>query len=159
MIQIRRTKVFKPRFAVTDSRGFVSDWSGRFGREGATGVVDGETYTFRKDGRKRFALSAGEREVASAERIGRSERKWAIASEGRSYELVKPSAFRSKFELHADGATVGTITRRRRNTNCDLPDDVPLTVQSFVGFVAMALWSREAAAASGGSTGAVAASV
>jgi hypothetical protein len=151
--------VFKPRYAVTDSQGFVSDWSGRFGREGATGVVDGETYTFRKDGRKRFVLSVGERDVATAERVDRSGRRWKISSDGREYELVKPSAFRSKFELRVNDVAVGTISRRRRNTNCDLPDDLPLSVQSFIAFVAMALWSREAAAASGGSTGAVAAGV
>jgi hypothetical protein len=40
MVQIRRIKFFKPRFAVTDARGAVSEWQGRFGREGATGVVD-----------------------------------------------------------------------------------------------------------------------
>lgn len=159
MIQIRRIKVFKPRYAVTDAQGSVSQWAGRFGREGATGVVDGDQYGFRKDGRKRFALAAGEREVASAERKDRSGRRWNVSVGERSYELIKPSAFRSKLELRDGQATLGTITRKRRNTICDLPDDLPVALQSFLGFIAMALWSREAAASSGGSTGAVAAGV
>jgi hypothetical protein len=39
---------------------------------------------------------------------------------------------------------------------CELPDDVPATVQTFVGFVVMALWDRDAAAASSGAVAATA---
>lgn len=159
MVQIRRFKVFKPRYAVTDSHGFVSEWSGRFGREGASGVLDGETYVFRKEGGKRFVLTAGDRELASADRAARSGRKWSVSVGATSFELVKTSAWRSKFDLRAGESALGTVSRKRRNTLCDLPDEVSTPVQVFLGFVAMALWGREAAGASAGTTGAVAAGV
>jgi hypothetical protein len=155
MVRIRKINVFKPVYAVTDSQGFVSEWRGRFGREGASGILDGETYVVRKDGRKRFVLDSGQREVASAERAGRLGRAWKLNVAGRQYEFNRPSMWRSSFELRSDGSVLGTISRKRRNVICDLPDELPASVQAFLGFVAMALWNREAAASSGGSVAAV----
>jgi hypothetical protein len=153
MVEIRRVKLFKPRYAVTDSRGAITLWQGRLGREGAAADIDGHAYAVRRDGRKRFVLKADGRELAAAERAGRV---WKVSSAGASYELARRSVWRSTFELRAGDGTVGTISRKRRNVLCELPADLPLTVQAFLGFVAIALWSREAAASSGGSAGAVA---
>jgi hypothetical protein len=85
------------------------------------------------------------------ERASRPGRQWNLLWDGRTYDLGKPSMWRTKLELRADGATLGTITRRRRNVTCDLPDELPTGVQAFLGFVAMALWDRDAAASTGGS--------
>lgn len=152
MVQIRKTKVFSSRYAVTDSLGSVSEWTGRFGREGASAEIDGRRYVVRRDGRKRFALEADGTELAAVERDGRS---WKLSTDGAEYGFAKRSAWRSTFELRSNGIAVGTVSRKRRNVICELPDDVPATVQAFVGFVAMALWGREAAAVSAGSTAAV----
>jgi hypothetical protein len=151
VVQIRKIKLFKPWYAVTDSQGFVSQWRGRVGREGASGIVDGETYVFRKDGRKWFVLQAGDRELASAERAGRLGRTWNLNVADRHYGFTRPSMWRSSFELRDDGSALGTVSRKRRNIICDLPDDLPTSVQAFLGFVAMALWNRDAAASSAGS--------
>ena len=150
MVQIRRTKFWKPRYAVTDANGAVAEWSGRFGREGAKAEADGVQYVVRKDGRKRFVLEAGGSELAAADRLKRSERSWRVSTGGAEYELARASMWRSKFELRLAGQALGEISRKRRNTICDLPDDLPVPVQAFLGFIAMALWDREAAASSGG---------
>ena len=155
VVRIRKIKLFKPWYAVTDSQDFVSEWRGRVGREGASGIVDGETCVFRRDGRKRFVLEAGARELASVERAGRSGRTWTLKVADRQYEFVRPSMWRSSFELRGDGSALGTVSRKRRNTICDLPDDLPTSAQAFLGFVAMALWNRDAAASSAGSVAVV----
>jgi hypothetical protein len=158
MVQIRRIKFFSPRYAVTDSQGAMTSWQGRFGREGATAEIDGESYTFRRDGRKRFVLAAGQRELAVADRSGRSGRQWGVSAAGTDYQLMRPSMWRSGFELRLGGRSLGTVRRKRRTVTCALPDDLPAVIQTFVGFVAIALWNREAAAAGGASAGAAAAS-
>jgi hypothetical protein len=112
MVEIRRIKLLGPRYAVRDQRGELAVWRGRLGSEGAVADIDGERYEARRDGRRRFALTAGSREVAAAERSGRSV--------------------------------------------CELPDELPVAVQTFLGFVAPALWNREAVAAGGASAGATA---
>jgi len=150
MVQIRKVKLFKPRYAVTDSQGVVTLWQGRCGREGATAEIDGQRYVVRRDGRKRFVLEADDREPAAANRDGRH---WKLSTDGAEYGFAKRSAWRSTFELRSAGVPVGTVSRKRRNVFCDLPDDLPVTVQTFLGFVAMALWSREAAAAGGAAAG------
>jgi hypothetical protein len=152
VVQIRRTGFFKPRYAATDSLGVVTLWQGRFGREGAGAEIDGQHYVVRRDGRRRFVLEAGGRELVSAER---GKRQWKVSTDGADYTFAKRSAWRSTFELRQAGIAVGTISRKRRTVTCELPDDLPSSVQAFLGFVAMALWSREAAAASAGSTAAI----
>jgi hypothetical protein len=151
MVQIRRISFIKPRYAVRDSLGAVTLWQGRFGREGASAEIDGERYLVRRDGRKRFVLEAGEGELGAAERDGR---QWKVSTGGNEYALAKRSAWRSTFELRLAGSALGTVSHKRRNVICDLPDDLPPTVQAFVGFVAMALWGREAAASSSGAVAA-----
>ncbi|HEX6459284.1 MAG TPA: hypothetical protein VF032_10245 [Thermoleophilaceae bacterium] len=146
MVQIRRIKFFKPRYAVTDSDGALTSWAGRFGREGASAYFDGQAYAFRRDGRKRFVLSADDAQVALAER---AHGQWRVSSDGSDYALVRPSKWRSGYELRAEGRALGTISRRRRTVSCDLPDELSVTLQAFIGFVAIALWNREAAAAGG----------
>jgi hypothetical protein len=150
MVQIRKAKFLQPRYAATDSQGVVTLWEGRFGREGATAEIDGRRYAVRRDGRKRFVLQADGRELAAADRDGRD---WKLSTDGTEYGFGKRSAWRSTFELRAAGVPVGTVSRKRRNVICDVPDDLPVTVQTFLGFVAMAVWNREAAAAGGAAAG------
>jgi hypothetical protein len=150
MVQIRKVNFFKPRYAATDSQGVVTLWDGRLGREGATAEIDGQRYAVRRDGRKRFVLQADGRELASVDRDGRN---WKLSSDGTEYGFGKRSAWRSSFELRAAGVPVGTVSRRRRNVICEVPDDLPVAVQTFLGFVAMALWNRDAAAAGGAAAG------
>jgi hypothetical protein len=154
MVQIRSTKPFKTVYAVTDSQGFVTEWRGRFGREGVQGVIDGETHSVRKDGGKRFVFEAGDRELASAQQAGRAGRTWNVQVGDEAYELTRASWWRSSFELRRAGNALGTISRKRRNTLIELPDELSTSVQAFLGFLAMAIWNREAAAATAGSTAA-----
>jgi hypothetical protein len=154
MLQIRKVNLFRPRYAATDGSGNASLWEGRFGREGASAEIGGQRYVVRRDGRKRFVLDANGQQIAAVERDGRN---WKLSTAGAEYGFAKRSAWRSAFELRLAGVPVGTVSRKRRTVICDLPDDLPVPVQTFLGFVAMALWNREAAAAGGASAGATAA--
>jgi hypothetical protein len=154
MVKIRRQRMFSPRYAVWDEHGRGSIWTGRLGREGATTEIDGERYEMRREGRKRFVLVAGQHELAAAERDGRN---WTVAVGGETYDLHRPSMWRSRFELRTPEGPAGSVRRERLTVLCDLPTEFPVAVQAFIGFVAMALWNREAAAAGGASAGATAA--
>jgi hypothetical protein len=147
MVEIRKVRFLRPRYAASDG----TLWDGRFGREGASAEIDGERYVVRREGRKRFVLEADGNEVAAVDRDGRT---WKVAAGGTEYGFGKLSMWRSTFELRTAGVPVGTVSRKRRNVICNLPEELPTVVQTFLGFVAMALWNREAAAASAGSTAA-----
>jgi hypothetical protein len=155
VVEIRRIKGIKPRYEVSDRLGNVSTWEGRFGREGVAADIDGERWQVRREGGKRFVLTVGERELASADRGKRN--RWTIVSGGESYELRNTSFWGTEMELRGTDTTHGRVKRARRPRRvvCDLSDDLPGEVQAFVGFVVMALWDRQAAiagatAASGG---------
>jgi hypothetical protein len=155
VVEIRRIKGIKPRYEVSDRLGNVSRWEGRFGREGVATDIDGERWEVRREGGKRFVLTAGDRELAAANRGKRN--RWSISAGGESYELRSASFWRTEMVLSGADTTHGRIRRARRPRRvvCDLSDDLPSEVQAFVGFVVMALWDREAAlagttAASGG---------
>jgi hypothetical protein len=155
VVEIRRTKGIKPRYEVSDRLGNVSAWAGRFGREGVRADIDGERWEVRREGGKRFVLTVGDRELATADRAKRN--RWTIAAAGDAYELKPVSFWRTEMELRGPDTMHGRILRARRPRRvvCDLSDDLPAEVQAFVGFVVMALWDRQAAiagatAASGG---------
>jgi hypothetical protein len=153
MVKIRRQRMFRPRYAVWDENGQMSTWCGRLGREGASADIDGERYEVRRDGRRRFLLTAGGRELAAADRSGRT---WKVTVGGSEYELRRPSIWRSRMELRGPGGAVGSVYRERRTVMCDVPAHMSTPERAFVGFVVMALWNREAAAAGGASAGATA---
>jgi hypothetical protein len=149
MLEIERLSIFKPRYLVRDGRGHVSLWHGAALREGATADIDGQRYELRREGRKRFVLSVAEMVVAVAERAGQH---WTVSTDGESYVLRRRSTWRSTIELRSGDEVVGSVRRvasPRGKVMCELPDDLPLAVQAFIGFVVMAIWRRAAASAGG----------
>jgi len=124
-------------------------------RESCEFVVGGVAYFIARDGRKHFTLSGPKGRVADATR--ETGRQWAITSaEGRT-DLVKPSVWRSGWEVRRGGAA-GAIGREGMFTRAyaaNVPAGVSLPVQVFVLYVLLMIFARQqAAASSGGAVGA-----
>ena len=123
--------------------------------ETITGEIDGEPYELRRDGRRRFMLVSTSVELATAEAVRRG--RWTIVGAGTSYELRRPSVWRSSMELGLGGSTVGWIRKGRAPRGrvlCELQPSSRPPVRAFIGFVVLLLWDR---AASGSGAAAVAA--
>lgn len=146
MLEIERLSWRSPRYAVRDDRGHEGVWVRRRFKERMSGEIDGERYEFGRDGRRRFVLTRAGSEVAAAE-AGRRGR-WSITAGDSMYELRRKSPLRSEVQLWADQTQVGSIRKAsapRGKIVCDLPAEFSPTVQTFIGFVVVALWSRAAA--------------
>lgn len=68
----------------------------------------------------------------------------------RSFTLRRPRWWRSDFALFEGETQVGSVRRAgafTRRTLVDLPAELPLAVQVFVFWLALVIWTREAAAA------------
>lgn len=123
-------------------------------REGCEFTLDGGAYRVERDSRKRFMLHGPGGRVATAERMTR--REWAVRAESGNVKLVKPSMWRSGWEVHQRGSARGTIRHEglfSRSVAAQLPSDVPMPVRVFALYVVLVTYEREAnaAAASSGS--------
>jgi hypothetical protein len=157
VLEIRRISRLIPRYAVRDDRGHGGTWVRRRFKETMTGELDGQPYEFVRDGRRRFFLMQAGVVIATAT-AGRRGR-WAISVAELSYEVRRKSAWRFEMELCAHQTAVGSIRKGPRGkVVCQLPPDLSPAAQAFIGFLVLTLWSRAAAASSGASAGAVAAS-
>ena len=147
MVEIRRIKGIKPRYEVSDRLGNLSTWEGRFAREGVAADIDGERWEVRREGGKRFVLNAGDRQLATADRGKRN--RWTIVAGDQQYELRRKGFWGTAMELRTDSLALGSVRRARRPRRvvCEGLDGLPAPTQAFVGFVAMALWDRDAAVA------------
>ena len=91
----------------------------------------------------------------TADAAGRG--RWAIAAGNSCYELGRKSPWRSEMELRSGDATIGSIRKGkapRGKVVCELPTELSLPTQAFVGFLVLTLWNR-ATASSGAATGVV----
>ena len=154
MLEIRRLSWLTPRYAVRDDRGHGGTWVRRRFKETMTGDLDGQSYEFGRDGRRRFFLSQAGIVLATAD--GDRRGRWTISIGDSAYELRRRSSWRSDMELRAQQTTVGSIRKGRRGrVLCELPPELSPGAQAFIGFLALTLWSR-ADASSGASAATIA---
>ncbi|OLF16398.1 hypothetical protein [Actinophytocola xanthii] len=117
-------------------------------REGAEFAVDGEALAVQRERSKRFLLTGPGGTVATADR--ETHRRWVVTTKTGRLELVRPSFWRSAWELHRGGAPVGRIEPEgwlNTTSHADLPADLPLAVRVFLYYVVLVQWERANAAA------------
>jgi hypothetical protein len=151
MLRARRRGVFRREYEVESDGGPVTTLAGAR-REGCEFTLDGGGYRVERDGRKRFVLHGPGGRVASAERTTR--REWAVRSQTGNVKLVKPSMWRSVWEIHQRGSARGTIRHDgvfSRSFLADVPSDVPMPVRVFALYVVLVNYEREANAAAAAS--------
>lgn len=118
-------------------------------REAGELEVDGAGYELRREHWMggRYSLHKDGWPVAEAEKPSAFYRRFEITYQSRTYVLRAPSAVRRAFVLEKDDKIVGTIapegifTRRMR---IDLPDALPLPVQTFLVWLVVLMWRRAA---------------
>lgn len=150
MLRARRRGFWKRAYEVETGDGPPIEVNGGR-RETCTFTLGGESYRIERDGRKRFVLSGAGGRIASADR--ETGRQWAIKARSGNAKLVRPSFWRSDWELHQRGSAQGTIRHDgvfSRWYTADLPTDVELPVRLLAFYVVLVLVERAQAAAASG---------
>jgi|SRR5882757_8092306 len=150
MLQARKRGFFRRSYELTERGSRLADLAD-IKREGCEFTVGGHSYRISRERRKRFKLDGPGGEAAVAERGG--GRRWRISSPAGSYELVKPSMWRSAWELHVNGQPVGKVEHDGgfgRSSKAELPAEVPKALQVFMFYIVLMVWERAAAAAAAG---------
>lgn len=118
-------------------------------REAGTLEIEGEQYELGREGLMsgRFTLHKGGWLVAAAEKPSALFRQFEVTHQSRTYTLRAPSAVRRTFVLEQEGRILGTIAPEgliSRRMRIDLPDALPLPVQTFLAWLVILMWRRAA---------------
>lgn len=147
MLRARRRGVFKREYEIYSGGRMVTELtSGR--REGSEFALPDAGYRIERDGRKHFTLLSPAGLVATADQ--QTGRAWAIQAASGNLMLVKPSMWRSGWQVQRGGVPQGDIRHDgsfRRTYTADVPSDVPLPVAVFTLYVVLVIFERQAAAA------------
>lgn len=143
MLQAHRHGMFKQAYEIAEDGRPVTvlDWARR---EGCAFDLDGARYEITRDGRRHFVLSGQDVRLSADRETGR---RWTITG---GLAVVRPSFWRSHWELERDGRPSGTIRHDggfKRTYTADLPRDLPLPVRLLVFHVVLTQYERTAAAA------------
>jgi hypothetical protein len=153
MLRARRRGVFKREYEITSDDTPVTTVTGTR-REGCVFTIDGTEYRVERDNRRRFVLHDGGRQIGAADRPVR--REWTIKGLDTHMKLVKPSMWRSAWEIQQRGSARGTIKHDgmfSRAFIAEMPADVPAPLGVFALYVALVNFEREANAAAANSGG------
>jgi hypothetical protein len=152
MLRARRRGFFKRVYEIFSGEEQVTELSG-VRREGCVFALAGTEYRVERVDRRHFRLVGPDGKVATAER--QTGREWMVQTSTGNLKLVKPSMWRSGWEVRQRGATKGQIRHEgvfSRTYSAGVPDDVPLPVAVFTLYVALVIFERDAAAAAAASS-------
>lgn len=153
MLRARRRGIFKREYDVfAEGEQVTSLVGGR--RESCEFSLAGNGYRVEKIDRRRFRLTGPQGQEAVAER--QTSREWRIHAKSGNLTLVKPSMWRSGWEVHQRGTARGEIRHDgafKRTYSAGVPADVPLPVGVFALYVVLVIFERQAAAAAASSGG------
>lgn len=154
MLTARPQRIFSSRFELHDDDGTVGDLKMSNLRESAKAVVNGRQLTFYRDGflRGPYLLEADGKLIAKAMKPSFLRANFEISFGNARCELKKKGLFRSAFEVLAEGRVVGKVERKsvwKRSAQIDLPPEWPDALSTFILWLGLVMWKREAAAAAG----------
>lgn len=150
MLRARRRGFFKREYEVGSDGVPVTTLAGTR-REGCVFTLDGAEYRVERDSRRRFVLHGPDGRVAAADRD--THREWTVKATTGNLKLVRPSLWRSGWEIHQRGSARGTIHHDgafSRAFAADVPPDLPLPVGVFAFYVVLVHFERAANAAAAG---------
>lgn len=121
----------------------ISRW-----REKGALQIDGSNYEVYREGFRRgaFVLESNGARLATAEKPSALARLFHVEYAGKSYQW-KGQFFRRLFTLEENGRTVGSLTPAgivTRKATAEFPDGLPLPVKTFLIWLALLMWKREA---------------
>jgi hypothetical protein len=152
MLRARRRGFVKRVYEVSADDEAVTELTGGR-REGCVFSLHDTEYRVERVNRKNFRLLGPDGRVATAERL--TGREWAVQAATGNLKLVKPSMWRSGWDIQQRGARKGEIRHAgafKKTYTADVPPDVPLPVAVFTLYVGLVIFERaaEAAASAGG---------
>jgi len=116
-------------------------------------LVRGVPFGFEAETRKRLRMAFQGVEVGAAERSGWPWFRYAVriagevTDDGQPLDLTLRSGLGRSVRVDVGGERIGRIRRLgwfRRETEVDLPEELPLAVQTFLLAVVLVEWRREA---------------
>jgi hypothetical protein len=150
MLRARRRGFFRREYEITSDDVVVTTVDGTR-RDGCVFTVDGAGYRVERDTRRRFVLHGPDRRVATADRA--TGREWTVSANTGNLKLIRPSLWRSGWEIHQRGSARGTIAHEGmfgRTFAADVPAELPLPVAVFAFYVVLVHFERAANAAAAG---------
>jgi hypothetical protein len=153
MLRARRRGIFKREYDLSSADEMITTLTGGR-RESCVFSLSGTEYRIERDDRKRFLLHGPDGRVAAAER--QTGREWSVRADTGNLKLVKPSMWRSGWEVQQRGTAKGGIRHDgtfKSTYTADVPTDVPLPVAVFAFYVVLVLFERAASAAAASSGG------
>lgn len=150
MLRARRRGFFKRVYEISSNdEAATALLTGR--RESCEFSLSGTGFRIERDGRKRFLLHGPDGTTATAEQ--QTGREWTVRAATGNLKLVRPSIWRSGWEVQQRGSRKGEIRHDgafRSTYTADIPADVPLPVAVFALYVILVVYQRAAAAAAAG---------
>ncbi|MFI7677855.1 hypothetical protein [Actinophytocola sp. NPDC049390] len=150
MLRARRRGFFRRAYEITSDDVAVTTIDGAR-REGCTFTVDGVEYRVERDTRRRFVLHGPDRGLATADRA--TGREWTVKGMDAHMKLVRPSLWRSRWEIHQRGSARGTVAHEGmfgRAFAAEVPADVPVPLGVFAFYIVLLQFERAANAAAAG---------
>lgn len=147
ILRARRRGIVKREYEVSTSAETITSLVGGR-RESCEFSLSGEDFRIERDGRGRFLLFGPDGRVATAER--QTGREWAVQAASGNLKLVKPSIWRSGWEVRQRGSRKGEIRHDgafTRTYTAEMPGDVPSPVAVFALYVVLVIFERAAASA------------
>ena len=151
MLQARPVSAFSRHFQLESDGRTVATLDVSCWKEAGTVSIDGTDYSLVRehllDGA--FVLQGGGEELARAVKPSAFRSRFDLEIGGRQLTLAKPSAFCRAYQVVDGEEVVGTVRPAgwfTRRVLVDLPQDWPLAVQVFVFWLALVIWNRENAA-------------
>jgi hypothetical protein len=142
-------------FTLHDGPREVADLDLSAWREKATLTIDDVEYRVYREGLMSgdFLLERGNTILARATKPSAFRDRFVMHYEGRDYMLRKASVWRRTFVLEDADREIGRIVPHsmwRRDGTATLPAAWPLPLRTFIVWLAIILWKREAEAAAAG---------
>lgn len=152
MIEAVPKSWFSGDYRLRQPHGTVAELDVSAWREKAEFDIQGGHYQLYREGHpsRAFVLMRGSQLLARALKPSAFRSRFEVQVGGRTLEL-RPQGWRSDFILYDGAVPVGSVRRAgafSRRVIIDLPDDWPLAAQVFVFWLALLIWNRQQAAAS-----------
>jgi hypothetical protein len=150
MLRARRRGFFRREYEITADGAALTTLAGAR-REGCAFTVDGTGYRVERETRRRFVLHGPDGRAATADRV--TGREWTVKGMAAHLKLIRPSMWRSGWEIHQRGSARGTVRHESafgRTFAAEVPADLPLPVGVFAFYVVLVQFERAANAAAAG---------
>lgn len=154
MLELRRKRLLSSAYVVEEEGKPVADlvrsrWRGR-----ARLTTRGESFGMSKRGflRLTYTLRQGETDLLQAQEANLLGSRLLFTYGSRHFQIHREAWFSSTLVVEADGSEIGNIKRRdflAGGARIQLPDNLPLEVRAFLGWIAVVQWERRRAARAG----------